>query len=297
MKVELNKLAISIALVLAGFALSASSTAAQDKTVRLTVSQRPSGGLKAEHITSRPDGIDGLCVSSCSKEFPAGTVVSITVDASKSSRWEGGCATTHGATCEVKMDSDKTIVLVERQSQNATLTSRLKSINNGFLGYLIAQPGGKELSSNGQKVIFPLGTTVTITQNHPGAGKFERWEGACAGQQVSPPRCTLVMNDDKEVLSVWTDQHPTSGDMTLTIRAVGTTADTFRLLPPSKYRSSCSGGCIEHYAKDAEVTIEAYSSVHGTEFDHWEGCSSSSRFTCRVRMTKSHSVTAFFTKN
>ncbi len=292
----MNKLSASLAIVLAAFVLGASGAVAQEKTFRLTVTQRPSGGLKAEHITSRPDGIDGLCVSSCSKEFPAGTVVSITVDASKSSRWEGGCAA-HGATCDVKMDSDKTIVLVERQSQNATLTSRLKAINNGFLGYLIAQPGAKELSSNGQKVTFPLGTTVTITQNHPGAGKFERWEGACAGQQASPPRCTLVMDDDKEVWSVWTDQHPTSGDMALTIRSVGTTADTFRLLPPTKYRTACGGGCIEHYAKDAEVTIEAYSSVHGTEFDHWEGCNSSSRFTCRVRMTKNHSVTAFFIKN
>jgi hypothetical protein len=276
----------------AAFAVSTPAVFAQASTVNLSVSQRQVAGTPLR-IKSTPEGIDGYCVSACTKAFPVGTAVTLSVEGANYT-WEGACKGQSGP-CRLTMNAAKSVEL-DRSSSTVKLTVTHGRVGSQGFGIVVGNPGNTVFSANPTSQTYEKGTVVTLTEyNMHQPTKFDHWEGACAGQPTSPMSCRLVMDSDKSVHAMWDDPNKTTGEIELRINSAGNIGNAFQVTPPGKMISDCRPGissCVERFAAGTEVTITAYGrSLY--VFDRFEGCDSGSGSTCRVKMTKNRTITGY----
>ncbi|MBL0125195.1 MAG: PKD domain-containing protein [Betaproteobacteria bacterium] len=163
-------------------------TATIASTLKLLTVQTTGAGTGT--VASFPAGIN--CTSTCSAEFPQGTMVTLLHDPSGTSvfgGWSGACTGT-GA-CTVTMDAAKTVLA---SFVPAPTVVTVQKAGNGT-GIVASNPAGIDCGATCSATFVP-GTTVTLSADPSGASIFAGWGGGgCAGTGV----CTLTMNAAKTV--------------------------------------------------------------------------------------------------
>jgi hypothetical protein len=160
-------------------------------TFPLTVSRQGAGsGI----VTSAPPGID--CGSTCTADYPQGTLVSLTAQPDASSLfvgWSGACS--GAGACNVTMDAARTV------SARFDLRSFTLFVNKtpvlSILGSVKSTPAGINcgLLCASASASFLSGTVVTLTTTSGLLASFQGWSGDCTG--TGP--CVLTMDGDKSV--------------------------------------------------------------------------------------------------
>jgi hypothetical protein len=265
---------------------------------RLSVTQLYQSGISPVRVSSAPSGIDGLCVSACTAQFPARSTVTLTVATDGLFVWEGACKGTSGLVCRVVMDGDKTVT-VDRRSGAAKL---FLSTSTGGIIDADPDPGRKIAGCNNTtcEQVYPKGTKVLLEESPRGPQRertaFVKWEGACAGQgQV----CQLLMDGDKHVGTVWrprekpSDEAP-AGQAFLFIRpANNMSGGPFQLQPTRNIQDGCvHSRCAELHPIGTNVSV-TFLNHSNFMFDHWEGCDSVNGLTCNVKLGKTRTVVPF----
>ncbi len=152
---------------------------------KLTVSKAGSG---TGTINSNPAGIS--CGSTCNKDYPVNSNVTLTAAADTGSTfigWTGACSGT--GSCTVKMDAAKTVVATFNSLPKYTL-----SVSKNGSGTITSSPAGINCGSDCTES-YTSGTNVTLTATPDSNIVFAGWSGACTGTGS----CTVSMNAAKTV--------------------------------------------------------------------------------------------------
>jgi hypothetical protein len=145
-------------------------------------------------VSSNPAGIN--CSTTCTTNFPTGTVVTLTAISSIGSAfsgWSGGGCTGNALTCTVTMEAAKTVrveflKLTQRERLQVTRSG------GGSVNFTTYQTGVGCLSyARDCTNFFDYGRTVTLTAIADPDARFTAWGDDCefAG---SASTCTLIMN-------------------------------------------------------------------------------------------------------
>jgi hypothetical protein len=143
-------------------------------------------------VTSSPDGID--CGSDCSEVYGPGQVVTLTPNADLNNlfdHWSGDCSGT--GPCEVTLDADRSVTAVFAQ-----ITHSLAVSVTGDEGTVTDNHGGIDCSQSGGDCfeVYPVGTSVTLTEHATLDWPFGMWGGDCS-VAGSASTCTLSMDADR----------------------------------------------------------------------------------------------------
>ena len=155
----------------------------------LSVSKSGSG---TGTVQSAPAGID--CGSNCTGNFPQDSQVILTAtpDAGSGfSTWSGGCTSTTGNTCTVKMDSSKTI------TATFATTVTVSVIKNGTGSGIVATAYGKLFCGGACSGAYSPGVGVSLQAFAATGSTFSSWGGACSG--TSGGSCTVTPTADIDV--------------------------------------------------------------------------------------------------
>jgi hypothetical protein len=157
---------------------------------RLTIQAPTSGSITG------PNGIN--CPGTCVVTLAPGQVVTLTARPAGGfglSGWGGACSGTQ-TTCRLTMNGDKNV--------SATFAVRPK--------LTVIEPGAGHITGTGGincpgtcTATYNPGQKVTLRAVGSATEIFFNWEGDCAGTATT---CTLTMNSDKEVDSVWAIADP-----------------------------------------------------------------------------------------
>jgi hypothetical protein len=155
----------------------------------LTVTRQGTG---TGTVTSSPSGIH--CGIDCSEVFLHNTVVTLTAVPESNAYftgWSGACTGT--GTCQVTMDSARSVSASFTQMTEGGFTVVVNKFGNGF-GLVTSTPGGINCGSDCSSMFLEYTEVVLEAQALPGSN-FEGWSGACIGRGS----CTLYISHDLEV--------------------------------------------------------------------------------------------------
>lgn len=148
-------------------------------------------------VASQPSGIN--CAASCSADFAADTVLTLTATPAAGqsfSGWSGAC-TGAANTCSVRLDRATSAVAT---FVPLTGSSFDLSVTVSGTGTVASSPSGINCG-NVCTANFAASTAVTLTAT-PAAGQvFSSWAGACTG---SVPTCILQLTQLRNVQAVFT---------------------------------------------------------------------------------------------
>lgn len=168
----------------------------QAQSQALTVETSGDGGT----VTSEPSGID--CGRSCKASFAKGTSIVLTAAVPADVVFVGwrGAACKGTGTCTVRMDEDRSVTAVFRQTRR-TLTVRREETGGNEIknGTVISAPGGITCGAT-CSASFPRGTVVTLSAQPNQGQSFEGWSGGgCSGNST----CKVTLDDDKAVVATF----------------------------------------------------------------------------------------------
>ena len=176
------------------------------------------------NITSEPDGID--CESktdTCQAEFEKDTEVTLTAEADTGyapGAWGDACAsvTEAGASCTVKMDTDKTVSKVFSETgdtpETPVATKYTLTITEPTGGNITSDVGDINCGSKGNacRAQFDKVVEVTLTAKADTGYVLGAWQGACDKTDADQP-CKLVMDTDMAAgLTLAIDPNDIDGD-------------------------------------------------------------------------------------
>jgi hypothetical protein len=215
------------------------------------------------------------CPGDCSLKVPGGervTLVEVTGEDSAVQSWgvEGCAAFT--STCEVLMDTDRTVVV-----NFAELVS---------LGLTTKGPGRIFCTSGGGSCTpppYPVGTQVELEAVPDLGAAFYGWGGACSG---TTPFCSLTLDSSKDVTGAF--GAPLRAD--ISIVGPGTvTSDS----PEVVCGAGGCGGTVSTFGQRVTLTAQPTGSA---TFGGWSGdCAGTG--TCVLVMDASRSATATFVQD
>ncbi len=255
-----------------GYTNVACATAAQ--MFGLAVVKMGSGGGT---VTGSPAGI--TCGSSCSGNYPGGSVVSLTAVASSGSTfsgWSGGNCSGSGS-CSVTL-SGPTTVTATFALQTATLTTSKSGAGSGTI---TSAPAGIQCGGtcSGE---FPKGAVVSLTASPASGSTFSGWTGGgCSGTGA----CSVTMNTATSVTAAFG-----VAPVSLTLAKSGSGSG---LVTSSPSGISCGAVCTGNYPTGASVTLAAVPSA-GSVFSGWSGGGCSGTGGCSLTLTAATTVTAAF---
>lgn len=225
-------------------------------------------------------GIHCGSVAGCSKEYPAGTMVTLTATADPRSvftGWSGGgCSGT--LPCKVTMDTSKRVEAHFTRLIRLTFTT----IGNGY-GYAAPSPLATSCVANVCTYDYLPGTFVRL-QAIPivnGITIFGSWSGAVTG--VGTTRY-LALNSDQSVTATFVDVY------TLEVDTIG--GGTFTASSPG-LGSGTSTHSIKQYPVGSVFTLTANPRV-GWYFSGWTGGGCSGTGVCTLTLNASKKVVAHF---
>jgi hypothetical protein len=172
---------------------------APSSTVYLLTVTVSGGGMGT--VTSSPTGIN--CGATCTANFPTGTNVTLTANASNGSTfagWSNGCTGT-GA-CVVSMTGAVAVTATfNLASGTQGLTVTLAGTGSGLV---VSNPNGIACSGNTPptnvcSVYFAQNTVVTLTQSAGSNSYFAGWGGACSGTGA----CSVTMSTAQAVTATF----------------------------------------------------------------------------------------------
>jgi hypothetical protein len=152
-------------------------------------------GLGSGRVTSWPPGVS--CGDTCTAEFYAPSVVTLTATPAGASRFEGWSGDCAGAapTCTIAADRARSAVATFR-APPVRLAVAVLGGGSGVVTStppVLTCPAGKVCSAAVER-----GATVTLTATADPGSRFLGWLGPCSGAGA----CTLAMNGDRGVLGL-----------------------------------------------------------------------------------------------
>jgi len=146
-------------------------------------------------VSSSPSGIS--CGTTCNKNFPGGTTVTLTATAdsgSTLSSWSG-CDSTSGNTCTVLMNAAKSVTATFIAPYTLTITT-----SGTGSGTVTASSGTISWSGNTGTASYNSGSTVTLTATPSTGSTFTGWSGGgCSGTGT----CTVSMTAAESVTATF----------------------------------------------------------------------------------------------
>jgi phospholipase C len=145
-------------------------------------------------ISSNPSGIN--CGSTCRASLNAGTQVTLTATAAKSSYfvgWEGGGCSGDNPTCTLTLSASQQVTATFNTISNAPVLT-VSLAGNGS-GTVSSSPPGINCEPT-CSASFNAGTQVTLTATPATNSFFVGWAGACSGNNST---CTLTLSASQQV--------------------------------------------------------------------------------------------------
>lgn len=168
-------------------------------TYALTVTQPQNG-----KITSDTGGID--CGATCSASYASGAKVTLTAIANTGyelGSWGGACSGATNMTCQVTMDSTKTVTATFNETPVTTPTYVLtvNKVGTGK-GSVTSAPEGISCDDDcsNDTGTYNASVVVTLTAEEAEGSTFAGWSGACTN---STGPCEVAMNEAKTVTATF----------------------------------------------------------------------------------------------
>lgn len=245
-------------------------------------------GTGSGTVTSSPAGIS--CGETCSAEFEAGKVVTLTPAAAVGSEftgWSGACAGT-GA-CHVTMSEAESVTASFTHEEGTPPPSefQLTVFTTGLgSGTVNSSPSGVACGST-CAAKFQTGALVTLTPTTAAGSEFTGWGGACAGIGA----CAVTMSEARSVsASFEPEAPPPPARYKLTIVKAGSGLGT---VASSRAGIYCGGKCEKEYEDEENVALIP-TAESGSTFSGWSGGGCAGTGICRLTMNAAKSVTATF---
>ncbi|HEX4463872.1 MAG TPA: PKD domain-containing protein [Solirubrobacterales bacterium] len=245
-------------------------------------------GTGSGTVTSSPAGIS--CGESCSAEFEAGKVITLTptpASGSEFTGWSGACSGT-GA-CQVTMSEAQSVAasfaLEEGTPPPSEFQLTVFATGTGS-GTVASSPAG---IACGETCVakFNTGAAVTLTTTPASGSEFTGWSGACSGTGA----CQVTMDEARSVSAGFEPEPPPPPTRyTLTVLKAGTGSGT---VASSRAGIFCGGKCEKEYEDEENVTLIP-TPANGSTFVGWSGGGCAGAGICRVTMDTAKSVTATF---
>ncbi|MBK8011311.1 MAG: InlB B-repeat-containing protein [Deltaproteobacteria bacterium] len=293
--------------------------AAGDEPTSYTLSVTKNG---AGTVTSQSDGIN--CGSTCSKNYAAGTSVTLTAQPSAGSTfggWTGNCSRISGTLCVVEMDQPRSVSATFTATNLPTFPTSLSFAPGNFshgqndavetrnLRLMLESNGklvlrrkstGEEISSFGSprpqacstsnacKVSFQGDGNLVLSQLVSGSLR-PYWNSGTHNKGAT----AFVIQESAPYLSVvagsstlWPVVSPQTFALSVSTSGGGTvTSDPAGI--------NCGSTCSKSYAAGTSVTLTALPAA-GSAFGGWTGACAGTETTCTVSMDTATSVTARF---
>ncbi len=148
-------------------------------------------------VVSQPAGVN--CTISCSANFAADTVLTLTATAAANQNftgWTGAC-TGSASTCTITMNQARNAGATFAPVQGTNFALNVTVSGNGSVA---SNPAGISCGST-CSANFAAGTAVTLTATPAADQVFASWGGACAG---ALPTCALQMTQVRAAQAVFT---------------------------------------------------------------------------------------------
>lgn len=248
------------------------STAAAGSNVTLSISRIGQG---SGTVTSTPAGIS--CVTTCSGNFPASTMVTLTAtpdDGSNFAGWSGaGCS---GIMMCMVTPTEATEVRAQLDLDSRTLTTTTSGAGSGTV---TSAPAGISCGVDCDE-IYEFGTAVRLQAVPDPDSAFGGWSGGgCSG--TGP--CIVVLDDNETVDASFV------GVADLTVATNGNGTGTVTSSPSG---ISCGLMCSAGFGDGTVVTLSPSAGTN-SGFTGWGGACSGIG-ACAVTMYADRSVTATF---
>jgi hypothetical protein len=252
----------------------------------LTVTKPGSGTGK---VTSSPTGID--CGSTCTAEFGAGEVVTLSAKADPGSEFKGwsgsGCSGT--GTCVVTMSEAKSVTAEFTTVVKPQFLLKAEKTGTGT-GTVTSSPPGIDCGLDCEEQ-YEEGTVVTLT-GAPGANtKAATWTGCDSVNGEN--KCLVSMSAAKEVTATFEEEAVEEPGTPLTVAVEGTGSGT---VTSDKGAISCNPFCSDEYEAGTVVVLTA-TPTPGSTFYSWKYCDKGgvNGRQCTVSVDKAKTVKATFT--
>jgi uncharacterized protein (DUF2141 family) len=239
-------------------------------------------GTGSGTVNSSPPGID--CGSDCSEAYTSGTLVTLTATpatGSTFSGWSANCTVTGTYTCQVTMDTARTVTATFTLN---TYTLTVSKSGDGS-GTVTSSPVGIDCGSDCSE-IYSHGSLVTLTASPAAGSTFISWSANCT--VTGTFTCEVTVDQAKTVTATFNSLYQ------LTVSKSGTGSGNVTSSPPG---IDCGSDCSEQYASGTLVTLTATPAA-GSSFTGWSAnCTITGGNACQVTMDTARTVTATFTLN
>ncbi len=152
------------------------------------------GGNGSGSVTSNPSGIN--CGSTCSAQFNANTMITLTATAGGGSSfagWGGACSGT--GTCQVTMDAAKSVTATFQLNQPTLTVNK----NGNGSGTVTSNPAGINCGAT-CSASYNFGTVVTLAASAAAGSTFSGWTGGgCSGTGT----CTVTLTASTSVTATF----------------------------------------------------------------------------------------------
>ena len=228
-------------------------------------------------VTSDPVGIN--CGSDCSKQYDAGT--SVTLHAIPKTDWQfvgwsdecGGAA----SPCVLTMGGPRSVTATFVRLYDLTVTK-----DGTGSGVVASAPFGIDCGTDCEEKYVNDPTVVLTADPAPGS-VFTGWTGSCASFGSAP--CSLKMDGDKIAVATFAQQHA----LVVTLDGLG--SGTVTSNPPG---ISCEADCNAAFNQGTNVVLTAVADS-GMAFVGWGEACTGTEPTCSLQMNAAKSVSATFT--
>jgi hypothetical protein len=226
------------------------------------------------------------CSSSCSRDFPDGTVVTLTATAAAGSTFAGWSGDCFGAgACTLTMDRYHYAAAAFALIPGTPKTLTVNRTGSGGGSVVFVYSGGFTDCFSTCTRDFPNGTQVTLAATAAGGSTFTGWTGDCSGTAA----CKLTMDQNHSATAVFTLISVAPSAKTLTVGKSGTGSGTVTSNPAG---IDCGSTCTRDFEHGTQLTLTA-SADAGSTFAGWSGACSGLG-ACTVAMDAAKTATATF---
>lgn len=167
----------------------------------LTISRIPSS-TGTGRVSSTPAGINNCSTTTCSANFPSGSVMlTATPDGGSTFGSWTGCTSMSGNTCSVTLNGNRNLTVSFNSSPQTRTLTVSKTGSGGTSGTVMSNPGG--ISCGGTcSAGFELNSSVTLTASGGSSSTFSSWGSGCASTNGNT--CVVSMTSDKTIGATFT---------------------------------------------------------------------------------------------
>jgi hypothetical protein len=175
--------------------LTAARGACSTTNYTLSVSKSGSG---TGTVKTGGTGID--CGVDCSESYPSGKIATLTAYASSGSSfisWSG-CDTVSSTTCNVTLNSNRTVIATFSNSTYYTATTAKTGTGTG----LVRSGGSGIYCGTDCSESYPSAKILTLYATADSGSTFNGWSGGCSPSNTSP--CNVTMTGNKTITATFT---------------------------------------------------------------------------------------------